>query len=306
MNPLERENTYDVEDFYRQKYNLMLKYIDIVKNIKNIDQEQTNELKELFAKIINSCLEDFSMVKAIKNGWKLENLIDQYKKEGLVNFSINKCYKFIYDLYFSDKMLSIYQIDENNINTSNLIFIPKNTEPLCLLAYLNKLKYIDLGYQKDRSISDLNDYNLYDFNVDHKKTLEYIIDDVKIGYFMKYYILDVLYLFLTNVYKQTYLEETRNMIKFFYDMHPDEKNKLKIYSSLVPKDYYEKAREDLIRQYLWQNYLELEDAIDEINEMITPEDVESYAIASYPLFFILNKEIENDVGIWSNRFSRNL
>ena len=292
----------DGEDYYKHKFTLMVKYLNTIKNINDINEEQTLELKELFSNMIKFLLENQEILNSVNRNQNLKQLVNIYQQQGIINFSIDDCYKMITELYFSNKLnisTNKYMIDYILMDTSKTIFIPKDTKPLCFFAVLNRLLYIDLEEPAHINV----DYP-HEFLTNYQETLENIINSNKIGYFMKYFIFDVLYLYIShkNDNMMFDINDMNNVIEFYSQLNQTEKNRFNVYISLVPNNYFVKARDDLINYYLFFDEL----TQNQINEMFTAEKIKSYVIISYPLYYILNNEIENDVGNWSNRFSRNL
>lgn len=66
-------------------------------------------------------------------------MVNDYKQEGLKNFSISKCYKFMPVLFFinkTDEPLNRRIINYVEVNPSKSIFVPANTDLLFFKLYL--------------------------------------------------------------------------------------------------------------------------------------------------------------------------
>ena len=273
----------DTETFFQNRFDAMHSYIDLVKNVENLDEYETEEIKGALFQILNDIFED-----ATKNAYQYkelrEELIDIMNGVKEDPYSINDYYYFIMIQFFAREItVPENEIDFYSKNPSEIIIIPKNFEPLCVLAISEDLNFFDINDLSSNPFSNASFFN-------QKKRINKILNDQSTGYFMKYYLLYIFYLFLTQ--RETYWPKDfikkREIIDFFLQIDYAIHSSLESYLELVPENYFEKAREQLSDYYIMMGY-------DDENY---PDDttVNQYAVVLYGLEFIINYDKEYRIG----------
>ena len=289
-----KNNLYNIEDFYSYKFKSMIKYLDTIKNIKSINKDQSIELKNLFDNMIDY-LFDMSKCQSdliINNNPDAKDLFHRYKQEGINKFTIKECYKIMTLLYCKNDIKLISNkliIDKIANNPSKSIFIPKGIKTLCIFAILNGMTYYDLKRDDPNQLELMKNCTKKFENMNIRSKVENIIIGGELSDFMKFYILDVLYLFILKFHDTTTsLENFDDIVHFYTELEIWEIEKLEKYESLVQKSFYKSKIDSKTLKKLIDNYLSSEDfAFGDDAEEVKPRIKKTFKIVSYPFLYIL-------------------